>query len=201
MESFRIENKYKVEVAKLDQLYKFLGDNSAKTLYPKRLIRSIYFDDQNYSLYKDSIEGIVPRKKIRIRTYSDFDILDPKIKFNLEVKINSVEGRFKSVKNDVNHIKLLKEGIVDDYYGLIFPVLEASYLREYYQIFNLRVTLDTKINYKIFKNKSSQILDEKCVLEVKSNNPDNRNYIDENFNFMKIRYSKYCNAIEGLNIV
>ena len=63
MESFRIENKYKVEVAKLDQLYKFLGDNSAKTLYPKRLIRSIYFDDQNYSLYKDSIEGIVPRKK------------------------------------------------------------------------------------------------------------------------------------------
>ena len=45
MNSFRIENKYKVELPKLNEVYKFLGDNSAKTLYPKRFIKSIYFDN------------------------------------------------------------------------------------------------------------------------------------------------------------
>ena len=59
MNNFRIENKYKIEVAKLDEVYKFFGENYAKTLYPKRFIKSIYFDNPNFSTYNESIEGIV----------------------------------------------------------------------------------------------------------------------------------------------
>ena len=40
---------------------------SGKILYPERNINSVYFDNDNLSMYHDSIEGSVPRKKIRIR--------------------------------------------------------------------------------------------------------------------------------------
>jgi len=201
MNSFRIENKYKTELTKLSEVYRFLSNNNAKSLFPKRLIRSIYFDDQIFSIYHESIEGTVPRKKIRVRTYSNNDNFDPKTNFNLEIKINSVEGRFKTVKKKINHLKLLRHGIFDKNYGIIYPVIEVSYYREYFQVFELRVTIDTKINYKIFKKNNSLITDETCVLEVKSNSLKNNNYIDENFYFMKTRFSKYCNGVENLNLV
>ena len=201
MDSFRIENKYKVELAKLDEVYKFLGDNSAEELYPKRFIKSIYFDNDIFSSYNHSIEGIVPRKKTRIRTYSRDDIYNKKNLFSLENKINSVEGRYKTVKKNIEHLKLLNQGIYDNNYGLIFPKVEISYYREYYSLFNLRITFDTKIDYKIFNEKSLKINFEECVLEVKSNNLDNMNYIDDNIFFMKTRFSKYCNAVEKLNLI
>ena len=64
MNIFRIENKYKIELNKLDELYKFLNDNKAEVLFPKRFIKSIYFDNNSYSSYFNSLEGIVPRKKL-----------------------------------------------------------------------------------------------------------------------------------------
>jgi len=201
MNNFRIENKYKVEFFKLDEVYKFLGNNFAKILNPKRFIKSIYFDNKNFSLYHESVEGTIPRKKIRIRTYSNENILNLDKKFNLEIKINSVEGRYKTVKKSVNHIKFLKEGILDKDYGHIFPVIEVCYYREYYQILNLRLTLDTKINYRVFNKNRSPLIDDVCIMEVKSNNVDNNNYIDENLFFMKTRFSKYCEGIESLNLI
>jgi hypothetical protein len=201
MNNFRIENKYKVELVKLDQVYKFLGNNFAKPLYPKRFIKSVYFDNQIFSSYNNSIEGIVPRKKTRIRTYSQNDIFDLDIIFSLENKINSVEGRFKTVEKNIKHIKLLNHGIFDNSYGLMFPKVEISYFREYYSIFNLRVTIDTKIKYKYSKDRNLQINDEECVLEVKSNDLDNINFIEDKIPFMKTRFSKYCNGVEKLKLL
>ena len=193
--NFRIENKYKI-----DELYNYFVSNFAKVLYPRRKISSIYFDNNILSSYDESIEGIVPRKKIRLRTYTDKKIFDLKNVFNLEVKINSVEGRLKKISKDVDHLKLLNTGILDPIYGLMKPVIEVTYMREYYLIHNLRITLDTKINYKIFNKRKSTILNEEAILEIKSDNLDNLNYIDEKFNLMKTRYSKYSNAIENLQL-
>ena len=67
--SFRIENKYKLEVGQLNKLYEFIYENSGKILHKKRLINSIYLDNSELSAYNDSIEGSVPRKKIRVREY------------------------------------------------------------------------------------------------------------------------------------
>ena len=83
----------------------------------------------------------------------------------------------------------------------MFPVVEVLYFREYYLIFNLRITLDTNMKYKLFQENHLSISDEESILEVKSNNLDNMNYIEENFHFMRTRFSKYCNAIERLNII
>lgn len=199
--SFRIENKYKVELLKLDELYLFFKNNFAKILYPKRMIRSIYFDNNILSSHEDSVEGIVPRKKVRLRNYSKQDIFNVNNRFNFEFKINSIEGRYKEVKKDVNHLKLLNTGYFDSTYGLMYPVVEISYLREYYLIHNQRITLDTQINYNIFNKKKSRLFDSEIILEIKSNNLDNFNFIEEKFSFMKTRFSKYSNAIESLQLI
>ena len=41
--------------------------------------------------------------------------------------------------------------------------------------------------------------DDETVLEAKALNTNIKNFIDENIYFEKIRFSKYCNAIEKLN--
>jgi len=193
--SFRIEKKYEFNLAKLQNFYEFLNKNSSSELYPGRLIKSIYFDNYFFSSYHDSIEGTVPRKKIRIRNYpSTTD------KFNLEIKINSIEGRYKTVENDINYHDILKNGYFDCAYGMCVPVVEISYFRKYFSVFNLRVTLDTSISYKRYDEKKAMPIMESAIIEVKSNNLNDLDYIDRKFHFQTTRFTKYCNAIEELSI-
>jgi len=193
--TFRIEKKYKLHINKLSEFYEFLNKHSSKELYPKRLIKSVYFDNNQLSAYHDSIEGVVPRKKIRLRSYPNNSS-----DFNLEIKINSIEGRYKSVENQINHSNIIKKGYFDINYGLCRPILEIEYFRNYFSLLGLRVTLDTSINYKKFKKKNSLPYNELIALEVKSNNLENLNYVDSLFNWQSIRFSKYCHAIEELGI-
>ena len=39
---------------------------------------------------------------------------------------------------------------------------------------------------------------DQIIVEVKSNDINASNYIDKNFHFEKIRFSKYCNAIDEI---
>ncbi|SVC46379.1 uncharacterized protein METZ01_LOCUS299233, partial [marine metagenome] len=64
--SFRIEEKLYIKSEHILDFKEFLTKRSAKQLYKPRLIKSLYFDDLNFNMYNDSIEGVVPRKKIRI---------------------------------------------------------------------------------------------------------------------------------------
>ena len=91
--SFRIEEKLMISKSSLLDFKKFIFAKNAKLLYPKRIINSLYFDNENYQMYDDSIEGLVPRKKIRIRHYPN----EKKVLY-LELKISSEEGRFKKRK-------------------------------------------------------------------------------------------------------
>ena len=195
--SFRIENKYKIQTSKLSNLYEWIYKNEGRRLFPKRNIYSIYFDNIDLSLYNDSIEGVVPRKKIRLRTYND--TANTATNYNLEVKINSVEGRFKTSEKINNHMKFLKQGYYDSKYGLCYPIVQIKYLREYFKIFGVRITLDTHIKIKSF-NKMKKYFDYgEIILEIKAQNTKISNYIDEKFFFEKIRFSKYCAAIDIIN--
>jgi len=194
--SFRIENKYKIQTNKLSSLYEWIYKNNGIRLFPKRNILSIYFDNSNLSLYNDSIEGVVPRKKIRLRTYNNSNTSNQN--YNLEIKINSVEGRFKTSEKIKEHVKLLKVGYYDKKYGLCYPIVEIKYLREYFQIFGIRITLDTRIKFKSFNKMKNYNNYEKIILETKTQNTTISNYIDEKFFFEKIKFSKYCDAIDNV---
>ena len=88
-------------------------------IYPKRFINSVYFDNQSLTAYNDSIEGLTPRKKIRVRSYPDSHNLKKIKKFNLEIKINSVEGKFKINQNDIDFQKA-KNVIIHIFYDLLW---------------------------------------------------------------------------------
>ena len=193
--SFRIEEKLYIKSEHLIDFKKFLITRSAKQLYQPRLIKSLYFDNLNFNMYNDSIEGVVPRKKIRIREYPSGDDKN----FYLEIKISSVEGRFKTrtiVDNKkVNYYK--KAGFFDSQYGTCLPNFYVSYEREYSIIDDVRISIDKKLVYESYRTNNVH-KDSNTIVEIKTSIKKNLDDLIELFPFQRIRFSKYCFAADSL---
>ena len=69
--SFRIEEKIPISFSEGSQLIERLKSRGLTNLFPTRKIISNYFDTQQYDLFRDSEEGLLPRKKIRVRSYPE----------------------------------------------------------------------------------------------------------------------------------
>ncbi len=196
--SFRIEEKLNIDKNNLFLFKKWLNINKAKKMYCGRIVTSIYFDNTRMDIYHDSNEGVVPRKKIRFRTYdNDIDHIN---NGQLELKISSAEGRFKSTIKNKKINSILKFGLFDKDYGTCKPKVVVSYSRSYIKIINVRVTLDENINYRKYRSNLTATKDESFIAEIKSEDVNNLNYISDKFNFTRIRFSKYCRAIEKLEL-
>ena len=194
--SFRIEEKLFFKSENIFEFRKFLSKESAKTLYTKRVIKSLYFDNLKLDMYKDSIEGSVPRKKIRVRNYPNADDKN----YYLETKISSVEGRFKTrkiiTKDEFEDLK--KRGLLDNIYGTCLPNLYVTYEREYAKINDVRISIDKNISYENFL--TNQVYnDSNSIVELKTSIRKNLDELIKTFPFQKIRFSKYCFAVEKLN--
>jgi len=193
--SFRIEEKLYIKIEHLIDFKIFLKKNFSKKLFHERIIKSLYFDNINFDMYNDSIEGLVPRKKIRIRQYLSGDDKN----LYLEIKNSSVEGRFKTrkiIKKDQFEI-YKKVGIFDSQYGVCLPSCFVAYEREYSQIHDVRISIDKDIIYENYKT-CSVFKDEDCIVELKTSIKKNLDDLVEQFPFQRIRFSKYCNGIEKI---
>ena len=69
--SFRNEIKFRLSYGDQYLLKSKLLSLGMKQLYPSRFINSQYFDTEKLQMFFDSEEGIVPRKKIRVRWYHE----------------------------------------------------------------------------------------------------------------------------------
>ena len=193
--SFRIEEKLYIKSEHLIDFKQFLIKHSAKPLYQPRLIKSLYFDNLNFNMYNDSIEGIVPRKKIRIREYPSGDDKN----FYLEIKNSSVEGRFKT-RTIVDNKKVAyykKAGVFDSQYGICLPNFYVSYEREYSIIDDVRISIDKNLVYESYRT-NNVYNDSKSIVEIKTSIKKNLDDLIELFPFQRIRFSKYCFAVESL---
>jgi SPX domain-containing protein involved in vacuolar polyphosphate accumulation len=193
--SYRIEEKLSIDSSKIIDFKSYLAHKTVKPIYKPRKIQSLYFDNQYYEMYNDSIEGLTPRKKIRVRNYPASQ--DGKMYF--EIKISSVEGRFKTRKiinnNKFDYIKT--NGIMDSQYGLCRPCLYVTYEREYFIIGDVRISIDNNINYKLYTNNIS-LRDESSIVEIKTSIGKNLDSLVSDFPFQRNRFSKYCNAVEKI---
>lgn len=193
--SFRIEEKLFIKKENLIQFQEFLVKKSVKKIHHPRMIESLYFDNNNLEMYSDSIEGLAPRKKIRIRNYPK----DSDKKIYLEVKNSTVEGRFKTRKN-LNKIEFDKKksiGILDNQYGICYPKLYVKYKREYSVIDDVRISIDKDIQYKDYKT-NFKLSDENIIVELKTSFNKNLDELISDFPMQRIRFSKYCFAIQNL---
>jgi|TARA_B100001964_G_C14245858_1_gene607355 hypothetical protein len=199
--SFRCEEKLRISKSKIFELKNWISKNSGEVLFPSRIINSIYFDNQNFTMYHHSIEGVLPRKKIRLRNYKkEFKFFETA---NKEIKISSVEGRYKISEKINEPMQIINLGIYDLNYGICVPVLNVVYQRSYYRINNIRLTLDEKIIYKrVDKHKISELstFDDYNVVELKFNSSKFYKTAIQEFPFERFRFSKYCRGIEFIRL-
>lgn len=165
-------------------------NNNFQPVYPTRKISSVYYDNNQLEAFYDSEEGITPRKKIRIRYYNDLN------KFNLEIKYHKFDGRSKVT----NHIDEIKNKLFDNLYGICYPKLKISYLRQYLihkKNNKIRLTIDSNLDFKGINNKSNlkKYSTQNIIVELKAPNNFDQNLIDEILPLRKVRYSKYCEGI------
>ena len=193
--SFRIEEKLFIKKENVIEFKEFLEKNSVKRIYHPRIIKSLYFDNVNLDMYSDSKEGLTPRKKIRYRNYPE----DNDNKIYLEVKNSSVEGRFKTRKiidkKELNQKKI--SGILDNQYGICYPKLYVRYKREYSIINDVRISIDNEIEYQDYKT-SIKVKDDNIIVELKTTFNKNLDELVSDFPMQRIRFSKYCFAVEKL---
>jgi len=191
--SFRKEKKYRVTKFESEKLFKVLSKNGMKLLHKPRVINSVYFDNNSYDMFYNSEEGVVPRKKIRIRWYNN------KINFSLEKKTSSVEGRFKS-SNKYDILKSITQienhNMIDNNYGYIYPSLKVSYSRTYYTFNNMRVTVDKNINYRNLRSDSFILHeDPENVIEIKVQEEFSDDIIEKFMPYSTSRFSKYSRGL------
>ena len=193
--SFRIEEKLFIKKENLIEFKEFLNKKSVKQIYYPRVIESLYFDNINLDMYTDSKEGLTPRKKIRCRVYPD----DTDKKIYLEVKNSSVEGRFKTRKilDVTEYKKKVTSGILDNQYGVCYPKLYVKYKRDYSIVDDVRISIDREIKYRDFKT-NVEFYDENIIVELKTSYNKNLDKLMNDFPIQRIRFSKYCFAIEKL---
>jgi len=84
-------------------------------------------------------------------------------------------------------------------YGLCFPKVYVRYKREYAQINDVRISIDTNLSYRNFENKF-QSNDGRIIVELKTSFKKNLDELIKDFPIQRIRFSKYSYAIECLKI-
>ncbi len=193
--SFRIEEKLYIRNENLLDFKNFIYKKSIKKLFNPRKIESLYFDNYNFDMYYDSVEGLVPRKKIRVRKYPETEDND----LYLEIKNSSIEGRFKTRKKISKNefVNLKKNGYFDNQYGICFPNYTVTYEREYLKLEDVRISIDKNLIYKNFNN-NVHFRDSRSIVEIKTAIDKNADDLIRAFPFQRIRFSKYCFAVEAL---
>ena len=188
---YRHELKYIISSSQAEILKQRLGmvmsiDANSKNEDHTYLIRSLYFDDIYSTSYDEKLDGILYRKKYRIRIYNGDDKfirLECKYKHNnmtskkqarltKEECLNLIEGKDFTSDNE-----LVNTFIGEMKTKHLIPSVIVDYIRVAYTypVSTVRITFDSKIksgryNYNLFeKNEAfTNVIDDNLVvLEVK----------------------------------
>lgn len=191
--SFRKEKKFRLSISDMFNLKEELFLGGMEELHEPRFVNSCYFDNYLLSMLHESEEGVLPRKKIRIRWYNEDS------NFTKETKISSIEGRYKYTEkmNQINTVnELIKTSIYDQSYGYLLPTLIVSYRREYYTYKDLRITMDNSIKYAdLRKDIHQDYTDDESVMEIKTSIETPDDYIEQVISQPTARFSKYSRGL------
>ena len=199
----RIEKKFIINNQNEKFFYNWLKSQTKVNLYPDRKILNIYYDSNKLESYTDAIEGVRPRKKVRLRFYNNFKSCFIKLSdfsslnCNFENKVTDFDRNYKIKRKMIfNHHF---SNFYDKKYFFLKPKFITEYKRSYYAINECRITLDYNLNfYKINENSSisKKITKLSKILEFKLS-MKNYNEAFNNFEINPTRYSKYLDAVNS----
>lgn len=69
----RYEKKYLLSPGRYEAFMKIAGEHLVPDAYHKSTVRSVYYDTDDFSLIRHSIEGPVYKEKLRVRSYGPAD--------------------------------------------------------------------------------------------------------------------------------
>lgn len=191
--SFRKEKKIRVTVNEFFKLQSLLQQKGMKSLFKPRVISSIYLDTVDMNMFHDSEEGVLPRKKVRIRWYNEDK------KFTLENKTSSIEGRFKvtsKLDSSILDNELKIKSRMDSQYGLIQPILKVSYERSYFMLNNMRITFDKNITYQYLRTANNRkYFEPERVVEIKIPISCSDDFVGKHIPYPTARFSKYSRGL------
>ena len=216
----RYEHKFEFINGYENALGVYLLKKGFKEIFKKRLINSLYYDDNRFNLYSESENGISERTKIRARYYdkgTEGFRLEKKIKKEdtntkeISTKNISEAGKLLPLKFQFNPKINTDIKLPESINKVYTPKSIVSYERRYYLSpdKNRRATIDMHINFYHAQSNNNNILINRFrslnhgILEIK-NEFINSNYsklyqeISSEFNLILGRSSKYCKSIQSL---
>ena len=177
--------------------------------YEDRYVNSIYFDNKNLDSVKENLDGVVSKKKIRLRWYGSHNLIqNPRLEVKLKMGYLNTKKIFelKNFKikfsennlNNINSILLKKYNFLNNYK----IVTSTHYIRKYFIsiINNIRATIDTDIFYKKLRQLNNFNLnnkDSRPILELKYKTADD-DYVRANLKNLTLRFSKNSKYINSL---
>lgn len=194
----RFEQKAEVATQNSSNCLHWLSEVGFRVHHPPRIVCSLYFDTQFMEMYRDTQEGLLPRKKLRLRTYGTRQFMNSGSTYFLEVKLSEAYSRSKTIISDVDHEQIMRCGYYLEQYGYCYPRVFISYLREYYVCGQVRATFDTEIAYERF-GIYSRFVDESSVMEFKFPLGCQDDVLDLLSEFPRSRFSKYERAVDSFS--
>ena len=164
----RVELKYVIPENLVNYFISLIYSKGFYETYEKRVVNSIYFDNNNSSLF-DSINGVPKRKKSRIRWYSN----DLSIQIEEKVKLNDIGyknvQKLTYVGGELSEKSHLFFEVSSLYFNGLSPVSAVRYHRRYFynQIFKTRLTIDFNIETLDYQTQEARNLGSYVILEMK----------------------------------
>lgn len=181
-----------------------------RKVFFKRNVNSIYFDDVNLSSIIENLDGVMNKKKYRVRWYGDKNVIE-KCSLEIKEKKGFVCKKFikpihleKKTHFNYQGIKLIREKILKliDYKINLVPVLSTHYVREYFLSGlnkQIRATLDHDISSHLIIKNQNLIFKKNFgdyIYEMKySKNLEN--LVRNNLSNLAVRYSKSSKYINS----
>lgn len=196
----RVEQKLRVEPHELADLYLWISRHGGGQLHPDRKVTSTYFDTQDLLMYRQTDEGITPRKKLRIRCYGNHPA-DCAAEHNLEIKITTEFTRLKETRACSDWRSLIASGIHDVDYGWCFPQTVVSYQRSYYSMLDVRLTIDRFLSYRRPPGAGAfaqKVEDPAIAVEIKAPADSDLDVLANDFPLSRWHFSKFERSIDAL---
>ena len=193
----RTESKLLVEPSDLPSFYRWLNGNAAKTLHVSRRVSSTYFDNGSLQMFQETAQGLIPRRKMRVRCYGTHSTNCGARHF-VEIKQTSIAGRSKSSLESDTWRNLLRDGWSSSHYGVTLPKVHVTYMRDYFSVLGVRLTIDRDITY-VRPDLSGRIgQEDRIAVEVKAPAGIDPDWEANAFPFSRIHFSKYERAMMQL---
>lgn len=216
----RFERKFIIPFDKKNLIDYFLKTHplNIRRLFDNRVINNIYLDDLNFKFFKDNVDGISDRIKIRVRWYGKTfgEIKKPKLEFKIkqntlgEKKFYKMDNFFFNENNGIDEkilIKKIQSKVIKNYININFikPKIFNVYNRSYF-ITNdqhFRITLDSFPDYyDLEKNKNHlrkvNHFKKYNILEIKYDKKYDK-YFQFFIKYLPLRLDKNSKYVFGVN--